>query len=119
MSRELDALVAEKVMGWWQRTHPEGLWVDWHRPSGHYADAVPAFSTDIAAAWEVVEKIHENCGPNRWCFRLEDVGQATNRPIGAYWCATFEKYSTYYSATELTAPEAICRAALAAVGVEE
>lgn len=54
--RELDALVAEKVMG---------LRVKYRTPGFPYfedyidtAHDVPRYSTDIAAAWAVVEKIH-------------------------------------------------------------
>lgn len=53
--RELDALIAEKVMRW-NREHDEcGL------PPGVYGSdniqPFPHYSTDISAAWEVVEKI--------------------------------------------------------------
>jgi hypothetical protein len=60
--RELDALVAEKVMGWELRqcerhkTEPDGyacgLCWGW--------DQFPAYSTDIDTAWQVVEKMQED-----------------------------------------------------------
>lgn len=57
--RELDALVAEKVMGWnvcgTADNDRAGI------APGQTASAVriPPYSTDIAAAWEVVERIIE------------------------------------------------------------
>jgi hypothetical protein len=61
--RELDALVAKKVMGW--KYGQAGVdWSGWvgvnPRPSkeanlGHFSP-----STNISAAWEVVEKLKEN-----------------------------------------------------------
>jgi hypothetical protein len=51
--RELDALVAERVLGlriddaWFQ--HPDGRRVS--------SDGLPHYSTDIAAAWQVVDKL--------------------------------------------------------------
>lgn len=81
--RKLDALVAEKVMGWqWLRMDldlwPEGkghewgvtrslrpdasngVWtlpapLDW--PVHHDTSHIPAFSTDIVAAWQVWKKV--------------------------------------------------------------
>jgi len=55
--RELDALVAEKVMGW----HPDLC-------GGKYeAVKIPAYSSSISAAWEVVEKLQERA----LCVALE------------------------------------------------
>lgn len=52
--RELDALVAEKVMGLQIKRFPDGTWLMHNGQSGtelfHY-------STDIAAAWEVWKRI--------------------------------------------------------------
>lgn len=58
--RELDALIAEKIMGW-----TKNITLDFYptyypsRPAqmnilGHI---IPSYSTDIAAAWKVVEKL--------------------------------------------------------------
>ena len=58
--RELDALIAEKVMGWW-----------FYGPLGEYGvpggksdknpEMVPNYSTSIAAASLVAEKLRPNC----------------------------------------------------------
>jgi hypothetical protein len=50
--RELDALVAEKVMG---LLVIEPLRLYYRHPT--VTDEIPEYSTEIAAAWEVVEKI--------------------------------------------------------------
>jgi hypothetical protein len=65
VSREIDALVAEHVMGWKRMVH-EGkpLWLTDHSVSvgTTHIDGTPNcpfYSTDIAAAWEVVEKLSD------------------------------------------------------------
>lgn len=73
--RELDALVAEKVMGfryervagvnWWEdrlygSEDAGGLWiVRASDASPDYRDGLPRYSQDIAASFLVVEKMHE------------------------------------------------------------
>jgi hypothetical protein len=131
--RELDALVAEKVMGYvWSRseTAPAG----WDGPNGdllapwrwliqagspryapvtggesRFINNVPKFSTDVEAAWTAVEKLvasHMKIG-------------LTDRPDGkwGFWicrdCGQPEE--TTFFETGDTAPEAICLAALKAV----
>ena len=48
-NRELDAAVAERVMGEeWTHISPDRVW-----------DDIPAYSTDISAAWQVVLKLVE------------------------------------------------------------
>lgn len=111
--RELDALIAEKVMGWkvfrngehgphrWEAETDRGTLrvID----SSYSGDGFSP-STDIAAAWEVVEKVRKEAGDFQ--LALVDYGSA--------WAARFDKAS----AVERTAPHAICLAALKAVGVE-
>lgn len=71
--REMDALVAERVMGW----HKEetGIMPRWADKDGHFVHYVlddfdgnsgwfP--SDDIAAAWEVVEKMNEKFTVEIW-----------------------------------------------------
>ncbi len=118
--RELDALLAEHVMGWgqvqpdcyvhdgkdWCGTDPNG--------GGYYGDTgrkiVPHFSSDIAAAWQVVERLrldwsefHLSRGPRGWSCLLAD--SLTRRPhIEVCNCDA--------------ASLAVCRAALLAVRKE-
>ena len=64
--RELDALVAEKMMGWKyipdkqeRKSWISTLWVNWKDSKGTTQLLVPSYSTSIAAAWLVEERIKE------------------------------------------------------------
>lgn len=113
--RELDVLVAEKVMGYEQFTHETGgPW--WRYPDGTdcaetetFFNSI-AFSTNTEAAWQVVEGI---VGASKhgvfWDIRMSYDG----------WSAVFYRDNEQFHARGETAPEAICLAALKAKGVEE
>lgn len=115
--RELDALVAEKVMGW--RAHSPGYpsLVDINGvPTGWLASGQgsqgddPDFrpSTDIAAAWEVVERLGGNM------FQLHyDTRYGHENKTG--WAVILDGVVMCGFAD--TAPHAICLAALKAAGV--
>lgn len=103
--RALDAIVAERVMGWRRRKnqHPFS-----GTPPGETNDATgatPLFSTDIAAAWDVIARLMESH------FM---VSVTVSHEMG-WWCVV---YPPSGSAVETeyaeSAPLAICRAALAA-----
>jgi len=104
--RLLDALVAEYVVGIKEhrKAYPESFdeRVIWFRnPPNVTAYYVPFYSTDISAAWEVVEMfsyidIH----------RYDDFFACAIYPIGN---------SAVIRARGKTMPEAICKAALLAV----
>jgi len=114
--RELDVLVAKKVMGW---TKPKGGRRDpltgkrpvWRELPFEYVDT-PHFSTDIAAAWEVVEKFAGQVtiqGPI-------SVGFNEGESYPKCWTVGFTKNAWNNIRCEAeTAPLAICRAALRAV----
>jgi hypothetical protein len=127
--RELDTLIAE-VMGWqvFPYTTREGLLDRSHRdycPPGKVhcstITPVPNYSTDIAAAWEVVEVLrakwatyyNAKCGePDVW--RFFDLGEGG-------WVAEIvwlhhDGESIEAQATALTLPHAICLALLETVG---
>lgn len=103
--RELDALVAEKVMG--EDLSPLGTL---HGREIPYVP--PHYSTDIAAAWQVMEHITAQ--------KRDDFGWFDLRFVNDRWKATFIT-GAYYEARDHieapTAPHAICLAALKAVGV--
>lgn len=122
--RELDALIAEKVMGFAKNKDDKYGEVPWRNSGGEevYAEhlsvppymKLPRYSTDIAAAWAVVEKlkaagfivgIDENAPPHS-ALSCCIVGKA-------------EKNSVLIVAQGLgtTASYAICLAALKAVGI--
>lgn len=116
--RDLDALVAEKVMGWKRNKFSAGL--SWDTPSGYRTWEPSSFgsgfqpSVDIAVAWEVVEKIvtptrcvdvrslFAKTGPDPWeCFVYDEMQDGDGVDV---------------SVEAQTAPLAICLAALKLVG---
>jgi hypothetical protein len=100
--KELDALVAEKVMG---KNHKESNF------SNLFPDVpleYPPYSTDIAAAWEVVEKL-KTVLKGEFCISYAANGWTVFRD----WHTDSEGLAY---ANEL--PHAICLAALRAVGVD-
>ncbi len=99
--RELDALIAKKVMGF---IHPE-----LHLPVLCEICQPEHYSTDIATAWEVVDAIRYNHGGG--CLGLYRNGDET-------WWASFNGEDAPGETGE-SAPHAICMAALAAIGVQE
>lgn len=124
MSRKIDALVAEHVMGLPQAYESKyGYWkfgdeiiekppkfdestgekinIDWSWWDG--SNDLEYYSTDIAAAWEVVSHLHERS------FML--VGRNLS------YSACFAPRMDLYEPSD-TAPMAICLAALKAKGVE-
>lgn len=104
--RELDAAVAE-AMGETTARGPDGRWTI---TGGHGdARALPRYSTDIAAAWTVVER----------CTALDGFGyrEARGLPVATWFMAHFES-SHLWASSGPEAAEAICRMALRAVAGE-
>lgn len=106
MSREIDALIAERVMEYpvkHRKTPVSDYWVC----ILHTWIKLPPYSTDIAAAWEVVEKINL-LGERGW-LRKES---------GGGWEYYEYEYDFEPVITADTAPMAICLAALKLKGVD-
>lgn len=131
--RELDALVAEKVMGWTKLLTPEGeqIFDYWRSPEPYMrnctSDDIPQYSTDIAAAWQVIDKLtagdetDEDPIQLTRGHRLRRLYSSADWHSGrnSGWWALFVTDGTPgYGAYGDTAPHAICLAALAAVGVK-
>lgn len=107
--RELDALVAERVMGWtktivdnypWQILPPDATELK--------AKSCPHYSTDIAAAWQVVEKLRQD----RLYIEIVSEAEYFRCEVNHYTPAAYQ-FKTEQHAD--TAPLAICLAALEAV----
>jgi hypothetical protein len=101
--RELDALIAEKVMGYDDILMPDC----YGRPPDmvhveHYRHEIPHYSTQIADAWLVVEKLSFE-------FYME------RRPQEDYWVLFTDAEDEWHVGEADTAPLAICLAALKAV----
>lgn len=125
--RQLDALIAEKVMGWkWA----DAKYYGWKQFSNYPPEIesvsttkllvppdgpdrlIPGYSTEIAAAWEVVEKVRALPEAQGWGVMVGAL------PSGTFQC--WLKYrdceNTDINERAATAPLAICLAALKAVG---
>lgn len=130
--RDLDRAVAEEVCGWvWVEMIEDGgdMWLlprsslsrgslvrDTMRLAGpdsrratNWDFSVPKFSTDLAAAWTVVERITD--------VTSGLVHPTTGFPAGTHFAHWFDGARLWASSSE-EAAEAICRAALAAAGHE-
>lgn len=105
--RELDALVAEKVMG---------MDVDKARHARFRFEngiklylPVPAYSTDTAAAMNVLGRMRAD----GWFFSLNDRNGEESKPFWAEFAS--ENFERGGQAWEATLPHAICLAALKAI----
>ena len=95
--QQLDARVAEQVMGWIGLRQEASGWFTGFSPNGG-GGWVPSFSSEIEAAWQVAKKLREQGA------RLSIM-------------AVHEGWIAYVGACEISrckqVSEAICRAALA------
>jgi hypothetical protein len=123
--RELDALVAEKLMGMGSQMtvqrQPDGSYV----PTGEIWYDCPEFSTDIADVWQVVKKMHDGIDPAEM-GRYQYLTLVCTGAFGERWAASFDfnlSHDWYeadvivtcpFAAKAATAPLAICLAALKA-----
>jgi len=109
--RKIDRLVAENVMGWELTYYTttdepklEGIKADGKM------DEVPNYSTNIADAWQVVEKLIDK----DYDFSIYNHNKEFNVEINI---VEDDKHLWFYGEAD-SAPLAICLAALKAVGVE-
>lgn len=127
--RELDALIAEKVMGlhsWVRRNEddPGCSICGKGENTGHRS--YPYYSTDIAAAWEVLDKFTTNYSkssdPDGYGIKLEHRTENTGEMwlVTGVWTTSGPPYEDMddekFTVEAATAPLAICLAALKAVG---
>ena len=114
-SREIDALVAEKVAGWTAIAESKinGALCG-TKPDGErgYKYEVPRYSTDIAAAWQVVEKLMGDQYAYTFTLRQLTGRNAPGKCWAVFKESTAGKESEGYGPD---APTAICLAALKAV----
>jgi hypothetical protein len=106
--RELDALVAERVMGWYNvgRGYLFGNDDSWGGDNPQTPDKgiqdLPHYSTDIKAAWEVVERVSA----------VYQIKVGSDKTAFAWWCEIGE--GDWRSIGQPTAALAICKAVLKA-----
>lgn len=115
--RELDALIAEKVMGFVVNRREGG---PWHLVGAGFqfhgrccGSGLPKYSEDISAAWEVVVKMREVPAGTLNNFHM--VGYAYNRTYAAFVPGLPEEGDYSEGNGEHCTPLAICLAALKAV----
>ena len=122
MSNKIDSLVAEKVMGWVRHPRNTAHWVEGGRNPfmAPVMGLVPECgmgawspSTDISAAWAVVEE---------WGVLPWSIDNGWREKDGERLSGVTCKVTTHtdsFEAIEKDAPLAICVCALRAVGVPE
>ncbi len=117
--RELDALVATKVMGW-RTAHFDASYGKWIGvPLDDYWEDVPAYSTDLAAAWPLLDRFGFVVGPH---FQAGWSTDPSGMPRDGWFVfrdwessvrSTFDEDSDRWAlAIAETLPLALCRAAL-------
>lgn len=117
--RELDVLVAEKVMGYGSESNCRRTKQRWICQCGN-CDPIPNYSTDMIAAWQVVEKmmtLRRFDTPPEY----EHDSMAFHVQVKAWrsssgWGWSCETNNTWVACSD-TAPQAICLCALKAVGI--
>jgi hypothetical protein len=108
---DLDRLVAERVMNW-KPPEPSGerIAYDGGPPLDERSPyRIKPYSTDIAAAWEVLERLYHLAD----FMRLE---RDKTEWSCTWWLGGSKIWHRDHRATANTAPLAICRAALKVVG---
>lgn len=145
--REIDALIAEKVMGWRYKEGPkfdysgpcewnmillpptisDDEYIHWNFPPKGVISKTffldKHYSADIAAAWEVVKELKKQ----RWSFRYSNNAYADTQHAAAFYRRGIGRdilggdyvYNDNAWAIANTECLAICRAALLAMGVTE
>lgn len=113
--RALDYAVAEQVFGWkrgkrWGNGNGEWIFPQGETYFRNDWDGTPNYSTDIAAAWSVVEKLAKN-GHN-----LTMRQYAYHRTYASFGAGDWEDLEFEEGNGEYCTPEAICLAAMKAVG---
>ena len=114
---ELDAIVADKIFGLTMRDRHTGkevpITLDQLLMSGSALRimTLPRYSTDIAAAWTIISKLD-----GQWTLDGQD---------GIGWDVSYveasmreDRYEKPFRSNAGTAPNAVCLAALKAVGVD-
>lgn len=118
-AHRINIAVAEKVMGYpavWTSTEPVQLTATEALARGR----IPSYSTDISAAWEVVEHIHKTTN-----LIISIQRQEVNDVNRGYYAVFMKKYFPPGGTNDIydnwhfgeTAPHAICLAALKVMGV--
>lgn len=114
--RELDALIAEKVFGWKLEEHCGLKRMVWKGPPDYdvtWLENPPAYSTSIADAWLVVEKLRElgfyYCVGNLLSEPVMGITESNTAGFG-------RRSDLFETVAGESAAHAICLAALSTIG---
>lgn len=91
----------------WEDRHGREYQADIEAHVAQWRKRPAAYSTDLLVAWRVVDKMRAD----GWRFVLDSEGADTHA-----WWVSFEKGRALFTEANQNLPEAICRAALRAVG---
>lgn len=114
--RKLDALVATHVFGL-KNVHEEGGELCYEPTDGCRIHGVKHYSTEIAAAWHVIEYLDD------WKLQIDRYqdGDESIEEMGRWsvnlWKSEPNGKRVYHVAHGMTFPQAVCLVALLAVGV--
>ena len=114
-AREIDCLIAENIMGY-TKVHAEkhytcmcnGGWLkeDLYGTIGLLRELIPYYSTDVSAAWQIVE--HFQGEPYEYFMELSKTPSIPYKNGTAHWHIELGAKHSFAD----TAPLAICRVAL-------
>src|SRR3990172_10942433 len=117
-SREMDAIIAERVMKW-KRVEISGeAWADvhnqWHDDYMGSKDGirtvVPLYSSNVSSVFQVVEKFERGFKEDQVAAVIEMIVLDTLDEEN-YYCAIYSPSLAKVEAMGKSLPEAICRAA--------
>lgn len=124
--RELDALVAQKVMGWRPSTHPKarGALAPPDNVEGFYTeDDLPAYSVEFHDAQAVIDKMRSDWFSFKAWQPAKELGECAKVSFvcGAGPCPRhgnpYHDHHGAYDVEAKTLPLAVCKAALIALKV--
>jgi len=105
--REMDALIAEDIMGWTRVYGRSGLW-NTQSESVRFTNDIPYYSIKIADAWKIIETMREAGYHSRVETQI--------CPTVIFWKkGLIERGPSPVTYRATSTPLAICRAALIAV----
>lgn len=107
--RELDALMAEKVMEW--QEYRFGKAMCWRKSAQGAPFSLPCFSANMGSARRVVEKMQLN----GWAFGTDFEPDADKDVRWRAWFSKYRAVSFPVMATAGTSAAAVCEAALKAI----
>lgn len=111
--RKIDALIAEHVMGLELSTEDSDYYID-HKPDGSCWE-IPNYSTDIAPAFEVMEKVREDLDCH---FRLESFDGTYRADFHHVDVDGLAVIGSYKTSDMVPIARIICKAALNAKGIK-